>query len=232
MYRLMLLHLSALLLLMPALRAQSCSELFEFFREGVFLEYTHYDKKGKAETTHSHRVKQLEKSRDTVIAHTEVIVKQVKGDKEVSKYTVPIKCHEGTLFFSMRNVLPPVEAAQSPDMQVEFAGSDLSYPRNMRAGDRLPDSEMEMTVRMGSMQLMRNRYAIRDRRVEAEETVTTPAGTFKCYKISSTFEYQMLGKRTSREETWYSPSVGTVKSVFYDGKGREESRMELTKFSK
>lgn len=232
MFRFTALLAASSLLLFSTLRAQDCSEMFEFFREGAMLEYTHYDKKGKPETIHTHHITRLEQSKDTLIAYTEVTIIQAKNNKETAKYTVPIKCCKETLFFNMRSITPPVEAGQSPDIQMEFSGTDLSYPRNLRVGQTLPDSEMEMVARMGSLQLMKNRYVIKNRRVEAEESVTTSGGTFKCYKIAYDFEFQLLGTRTSRNEVWYAPAVGTVKSVSYDNKGREESRMELTKFSK
>ncbi|MCS7035808.1 MAG: hypothetical protein RMJ33_04430 [Saprospiraceae bacterium] len=220
------------LLLARSLAAQNCSEIFDFFREGVLIEYMHYDKKGKAETISTHRIKRIERSRDTLIAQTDVTVSRAKDGKETYSYSVPIKCHEGVLFMSMRGMVPTNEAGQSPDMQMEISGGDLAFPRSVQVGQKLPDSEMEIAVRMGNIQLLRSRYAIKDRKVEAEETVSTPAGTFKCYKISYNFEYQLMGTRTSRNEVWYAPSVGTVKSVSYDNKGNVESRMELTKFSK
>ncbi len=232
MFRLFIL-LTALAACTPSpLPAQKCSEISEYFREGVLVEYTHYDKKGRAETISTHRMKRLETVNDTLVAHADITVRRVKDNKEISTTSMPIKCHQGTVFFSMRNFVPSPESAQTPEMQVEFSGSDLAYPSSFTIGQTLPDSEMEITTRMGSLTLMKNRFAIKDRHVEAKEAITTPAGTFTCYKISYNLEYQMLGTRTSRAELWYSPAVGTVRSITYDSKGREEGRMELTKFSR
>ncbi len=226
--------LSIGLCLLPcvSLLSQNCSEMFEYFREGAVLEYTHYDKKGKAETVSTHRVRRIERANDTLVAHADITVVQAKNGKEVSSYSVPLKCHKGVLFVNMRSMVPAAETAQSPDMQVDITGTDLTYPAVLRVGESLPDGEMEMTLRMGNVPFMRNRYVIKDRRVEAEETLTTPAGTFKCYKIGYTLEFQLLGARSQRSEIWYAPAVGTVKSVSYNTKGQEEGRMELTKFSK
>ncbi len=225
------LTLGSLLFARP-LSAQNCSEMFDFFREGVLIEYTHYDKKGKPETISTHRIKRIERSRDTLIAHSDITVSRAKDGKETYSYSVPIKCHEGVLFMSMRGMVPTGDMGQSPDVQVEISGGDLAFPKNLKVGQTLPDSEMEIAMRMGSMQLMKNRYVIKDRKVEGEETITTPAGTYKCHKISYNFEYQLLGTRTSRSEVWYAPSVGTVRSISYDSKGKEDGRMELTKFSR
>lgn len=224
------LTLGSLLFARP-LSAQNCSEMFDLFREGALIEYMHYDKKGKPETISTHRIKRIERSRDTLVAHSDVTVSRAKDGKEIYSYSVPIKCHEGVLFMSMRGLVPTNDMGQSPDIQVEISGGDLAFPKSLKMGQTLPDSEMEITTRMGSIQLMKNRYVVKDRKVEAEETITTPAGAFKCHKISYNFEFQLLGTRTSRSEVWYAPSVGTVRSISYDSKGREDSRMELTKFS-
>ncbi len=230
-----LLMLSSLWLARPSY-AQNCSEVFDFFREGALMEYTNYDKKGKPESTSTHRIKRIEQNKDTLIANTDVTLARFKDGKEMQSYSVPIKCCKGVLLLSMRGFIPVGDnAAQNSDVsdiQVEISGGDLVFLQKLEVGQALPDSEMEMAMRMGSLQLMRNRYLIRDRKVEAEESVTTTAGTSNCYRISYNLDYQLLGTRTLRAEIWYSPSVGTVRSVSYDNKGKEMGRTELTKFSK
>lgn len=220
------------LLLIPMLAtAQKCVELYDYFKEGITLEYTNYDKKGKAEMVTTQKVTSLTENADTVIATIGASAVNEKG-KDLYSNVFPIKCHEGVIYMDMRSLVPPQQnAGQSPDMQMEIKSNDLIFPADMKPGQSLPDSEMELTVRMGGLQIMNNKYYIKNRKVEAEENVTTPAGTYKCLKISYDFEFKMLGTRTYRTEYWYSQAVGMVKSINYDKKGNVESRTELTKFS-
>lgn len=222
-----------LLLTIPfAAGGQDCATMYDYFKEGVTLEYTHYDKKGKIESVAAQQVTKIDKSADTLIATFALASVDDKG-KEVYQSTFPMKCHAGIVYVDMRAVVPPQQnSSQSPDLQIEVSGTDLTFPPDLKPGQALPDAEMEMTIRMGSIKVMNTKYYVKNRKVEAEEEVTTTAGTYKCMKISYDFEYKLMGTRTVHVLYWYAPAVGMVKSVSYDKKGNVESRMELTKFAK
>ena len=60
------------------------------------------------------------------------------------------------------------------------------------------------------------------------ESVTTPAGTFYCYKINhETSSKDMLQTVTSKSASWIVEGVGTVKSESYDRRGRLLGSTEL-----
>jgi hypothetical protein len=212
--------------------SQNCAEMYDYYKEGVLMEYTSYDKKGKVESVNTHKVTRIDKSADTLIATIAVTSVNEKG-KELFQNTFPMKCHAGTVYMDLRSIIPPQQnTGQSADMQLEISGTDMTFPANMKPGQTLPDAEMGLIMRMGSLQLLNTRYFVKNRKVEAEETVTTTAGTFKCLKISYDFEYKLLGTRTIRTLYWYSTAVGLVRSVTFDKKGNEDGRMELTKLVK
>ncbi len=209
--------------------AQECAEMFDYLKVGTTLEYSNFNKKGKLESINTQKVTQVGHSSDTLVATFAMTSTNEKG-KEIFKNTFPMKCHAGTVFMDMSAMVPQQQNAQnSPDMQVAITSTDQVFPANMKVGQALPDAEMDMKMSMGGLQLMNTHYSMKNRKVEAQETVTTAAGTYKCLKISYDFEYKLLGTRTTHTEYWYSPSVGMVKSINYDKKGSEESRMELTK---
>lgn len=211
---------------------QKCAEMYDYFKAGVTLEYTSYDKRDKIESVMTHRVTKIEEVNDTLIATFEINATYGKRKGEF-KNTVPMKCHEGVIYADMRSIIPPAQDnEQSPDVHMEIKGTDLTFPKNMEPGQMLPDAEMQMIMRMGEMQLGNMRYKIKNRKVEALETVTTNAGEYASTKIGYDFEYKFLGTRSNHTEVWYSPAVGMVKSVSYDKNGKLESRMELTKFTK
>ncbi len=212
-----------------AVGAQECAEMFDYLKVGVTLEYSNFNKKGKLESVNTQNVTQVGHSGDTLVATFAMTTTNEKG-KELFKSTFPMKCHAGTVFMDMSSMVP--QQQNSPDMQVAVTSTDQVFPANMKVGQTLPDAEMDMKMSMGGLQLMNTHYSMKNRKVEAEETITTAAGTYKCLKISYDFEFKLMGTRTNHTEYWYSPSVGMVKSINYDKKGNEESRMELTKVVK
>ena len=215
-----------------ALAAQDCAAIYSYLKAGVTLEYTNYDKKGELQSVMTHHVTRIEEQADTLIAWMEYTGTDKNG-KTLYQNAAPIKCYQGVLYMDMRALLPAQpNANQSPDMTVEVEGTELTFPADMQPGQELPNSELTMTTRLGALQIARMHYTITNRKVEARESVTTPAGTFACVKISYDFEYKLLGTRTLHTEYWFSPEVGMVRSVSYDKKGKEDSRMELTKVSK
>lgn len=209
--------------------AQECAEMFDYLKPGVTLEYSNFNKKGKLESVNTQKVTHVGRSGDTLVATFAMTTTNDKG-KELFNSSFPMKCHAGTVFMDMRSIVP--QQQNSPDMSMEITSTDQVFPANMKVGQSLPDAEMDMKLSMGGLQLMNTHYSIKNRKVEAAESVTTTAGTYKCLKISYDLEFKLLGIRSYHTEYWYSPSVGMVRSVNYDKKGNEETRMELTKVTK
>ncbi len=213
-------------------KAQDCTNMHDYFKEGVIMEFTDYDSKGKIQDVRTQKVTRVYKSQDTLVAMLESIVLNKKG-KETSRANFPIKCLSGAIFIDLRSVTQPQEQAkQSTDVEVEIRGTDQVFPYSMGIGQSLPDAELETTMRLGGLQIFHSVFLIKNRKVEAEEMATTAAGTYKCLKISYEVEFKLMGTRTIRTICWYSQKVGLVKSINYDKKGNEESRTELTKFVK
>lgn len=203
----------------------------EFMKPGVTLQYTNTNKKGKTESIHTHKVVSLENHKDTLVMQIELQVADEKGKEQYSN-NFPIKCHQGTLYMDMQNLVPNTGAQNQPNIEITMVGDDVIYPANMSAGQVLPDAEMEMSTAISGMTMMKNRFKIYNRKVEALETLTTSAGNFKCYRISYDMDYNALGKRTMHCVYWFSDNVGMVKTETYGKKGDLESRMELTKVTR
>lgn len=67
---------------------------------------------------------------------------------------------------------------------------------------------------------MKLRAFLSNGRVEGFESVTTPAGTFNCLKVSYRAQYKvMLFSEKSYVTEWYAPNVGLVKRQETDKKG-------------
>jgi hypothetical protein len=109
----------------------------------------------------------------------------------------------------------------------------------MKAGDNLADGTVTMTVsdKKSAQVISTTTINIKNRKVEAVENKTTPAGTWECYKITYTSEFVSLVSgmtlpikpRTTTE--WFSFKVGTVRTESFKN-GKSEGYSELTKFNK
>ncbi|MBE2206244.1 MAG: hypothetical protein IAE84_01600, partial [Saprospiraceae bacterium] len=81
----------------------------------------------------------------------------------------------------------------------------------------------------GGVTIMTLRFDITDRKVVAKETITVPAGTFDCYKITYTFTTKTILSKAFSVTSWHNEKAGVVRSETYDKKGVLESRSELSK---
>ncbi|MBL4560545.1 MAG: hypothetical protein JKX79_06125 [Labilibaculum sp.] len=69
-----------------------------------------------------------------------------------------------------------------------------------------------------------------NRKVEAHENITTPAGTFKCCKISEDVKSKMGFVNVQLHNvTWIVKDIGTIRRESYNKKGKLSSTSELIK---
>lgn len=227
-----------LLCFLPTLQAQNCTFYFPQ-NEGAVLELTQYDKKGKVENVTLHKVKK----NNSTANRTEIVVayeyhgKEVEDNFESSgEYTV--FCEDGTYKFEFGALMPKMNGGQGQEnMEMEMKSDYLEIPANPQPGQTLPDGKLEMTAKMEGNPMMAKGFKttvnVTERKVEARETITTPAGTFDCIKISSVNEFKMMMvKSKSKTIEWFAEGVGLVRSEYYNKRGKLDGYSELTKLSK
>jgi type 1 fimbria pilin len=98
-------------------------------------------------------------------------------------------------------------------------------PYKLKEGDILPDVNCDIKV-----SFIKINCKITNRKCLGFETITVPAGTFNCRKISQTTTVKAMGKseiNTSIE--WEAEGIGTVRNEVYDKKSNLVSYSELTK---
>ncbi|MBI1226264.1 MAG: hypothetical protein GC192_13605 [Bacteroidetes bacterium] len=228
------LFLSSLLLLVASfgLRAQNvCESGYPAFRQGISFELTNYDKKGKVSSIQHQKINSVEADGDGFKANVSLEVTNEKG-KNLSEGNYGIECKDGGLYMDMSGMFDPRSMAGFKDMEMEMAGSALEFPAKLIPGQTLPDGNITMKASSGGMTLMTMTLEVTNRKVEAAEVVTTPAGTFECVKISQETEMKAIIKRKFKTVSWFAIGVGMVKSENLDEKGNVESSTVLTKFEK
>jgi uncharacterized protein (DUF2384 family) len=129
----------------------------------------------------------------------------------------------------------------------KIESSGLQFPLHVSVGETLPEAHHIMTMNRGGKEMKITSH-IKERKVEAKESVTTPAGTFECYRISSVIEaatdMQGMDEKSKKimEEVkkkmgknrmicWYAPDVTIIKMEFHMG-DKLVTRTEVTDIKK
>lgn len=108
-------------------------------------------------------------------------------------------------------------------MGMEIEGTVPSYPADITVGREF---EYDFTIKMMGV----NATTKGKEKVVAREDVTTPAGTFDCFKIESdvTVNIEAMGQTQNVKTTsWISAGIGTVKMESRDGAGNLQMAQEL-----
>lgn len=191
---------------------------------------TSYDAKGKVTSS----VKQTVLEKNVQENKVELTVKMesfsAKG-KAMEPKEYKVSCEEGVFKIDMSYFIDEEAMKNYRNMEATVEGNALDYPSSMRAGQTLPDGEIKISIGMGGINIMNMRVLISDRKVEGTESVTTPAGTFDCFKISYNIETKFGIKIERRAVEWIAKNVGVVRTESYKG-DKLEARTELTRLEK
>lgn len=222
-------NLTLALLITVAMQAQDCRLYFPD-EVGTSREMTSYDKKDRPASRVVQTILEKDVSGQDITLKVETVIYD-EDDEEFSRSEVEIGCVNGVFSIDMSEyVTEMLEAYQSMDIEME--GDNLVFPTNLSVGDNLPDGNINVTANSSGVTIMNMDITIANRKVEAKEEVTTPAGTFDCYKISyETVSKNRLMTVTVRGMEWIAEGVGLVKSESYNKKGKLTGYSLLTGLS-
>jgi len=106
------------------------------------------------------------------------------------------------------------------DMQVSLTSDKLDLPNNLTVGQTLKEGTATMVISNQGMKLMTMNIHVYNRKVETKETITVPAGTYECFKITYDVESKVIFKVQGIAAEWYAKGIGMVKQETYDSKGK------------
>ncbi len=216
-----------------AFQAQAQDDCSGFYplKKGTSWELSSYNKKGALASVSAQEIISVENKNGAWEAQVRNKISDDKG-KPVSENTFIIRCKDGEVFMDVADILSPEMKESLGNMEMSIKGEALELPSKLSVGQTLPNANAEIKAGTGGVTIMTLRFDISDRKVEAKETLTTPAGKFECFKIVYNLTVKTIGVRTVPAAVWYSPNAGMVKTETYDKKGLVESRTELTKFQR
>ena len=218
--------------LFALLTVQAYSQCNEYYplRDGLEWEFESYNAKGKPQGKQHQKVKQFESTPGGFNAIVQFDLYDDKG-KEVTSGELDMICNDGVFYFDMKKFVPAEQLKAMGDLEIEVESENLEYPSNISVGQSLKDGSVTITA-IGSVMPMKIKMDIIERKVEAAETITTPAGTFETFKITSKsiMKNQMGLTMTFEFENveWLAKDVCVVKNESFK-KGKSQGYTLLVK---
>lgn len=217
------LTIAALLIAMNTIIGQNWDRFFSTTKGDSFT-YTVYDQDGDVEAKYVCKNKEVEGA-DLSDASVLYEYQFWNGDGE------PLFDKDNGMMDMKITLNSEGTTSYMDDMSKSMAIQDIitmgdisTLPSDIKVGAVIPDSKINVKVKnVGAT------FSIEDRKVLAKESVTTPAGTFECYKMDEMqYNKVLLSTKTYHITTWYAKNIGCVKQMVYDKKGRLVRSFELT----
>ncbi len=209
------------------------------FKKGIVIEAATYDGNGKVLGLQSSEVMRVYEEKGELVSEVNMKTTNAQGkDEKVIK--AEYRC-DGKNFVMDMNFLRTAGSGTS------VKASGLFFPLNIKVGETLPDASHTINIASGGKN-MKIISEIKNRKVEAKESITIPAGEFEAYKISAVIDattemegmseemkksMQEVKKRMGENRfiIWYTPELTILKMEMYMG-GKMQSRTEVTKITK
>ena len=228
--KLKLIFIGMLLLLALPVTGQNCSKYYPM-EEGITLEYTSYDGKGKTQGSVSYNVTDVIDDSSTSSATMIMKYMDDKG-KEAFTSEFTYSCKGNIVTIDYESLMSNQMLEQFSDMEMEISGTDIELPNDLEVGMELPDANVIMKMSMSGIN-MNSQVDMINRKVEKQERITTPAGTFDCFVIYSENQSKMMmTSQNFPSRLWLAEDVGMVRQETYNKNGKLMSSTELTSLSK
>lgn len=215
-------------------RAQGCNPGLEL-RPRHELEYhTFENKKKKPAYIARHRVLSLEQLEDRTLAHLKCVFYEADLDL-IRSFDYFIGCKDNLLILDKEVLSDPENLVLFEDKTFTFDGKNLHYPAHVQPGDTLRRAVHTVQVSTGAVKMANVETALVNRRVEGIQELSTPAGTFRCYKISYQHELrrgneEMRFTRRKCMVEYVVPGLGPIRSEEYSKRGKLIRYTELVSF--
>jgi len=210
----------------PAASGTTACTRMIFFQPGAEVGSGGRGRGGKANARKKQLFKYVEEKGGYTIAHVTGSTTDAGEKGKVTALDYEYKCDGKRIYFDFSSMFRTKEKQSS----ASFVSTLISFPINVKAGQQLPDDSGRMTSQRGDRKMVM-KYTFKDRKVSAQEELITPAGKWKCYKISNTVHIdvdipgmdekaklmmkQMQAMAKTASTIWFDPDFGIVKMEMY-----------------
>lgn len=195
---------------------------------GTELHYEMKNAKGKLQGTYSQKIISIkENGGETVFELLQTFKDPKNSESIIRQDTISFRCKDNVFYIDMEKYLNQKQLEGFKNMEVKLTTNDLMYPSKLSPGMELNDGSISLEIGNGIMNMTTN---IVNRKVAAYEDISTPAGNFKCYKITEDVKSKMgFIKVNISNVAWIVQDIGTIRSESYNKKGKLDSVTELIK---
>jgi hypothetical protein len=195
--------------------AQNCKN-YLLLQNNKRVEMTVYNRKGKEDGKQVWLVSNVKNSGKTTTATLNTEFFDGKG-RSINKSSSEVQCNGSALKMSMKLMLNEAQLKQMKNATVSVNGEYMDYPANIKEGDQLPDGSMNLDYTMEGGMKASMELSVTGRQVGSKEAVTSPAGHWECFKITSNQKIVSkvagIGIPIKMDVTeWYAPGVGVIKT--------------------
>jgi hypothetical protein len=121
------------------------------------------------------------------------------------------------------------------DRKLAYETTPLAWPNQPTVGTELPAGGVSIKISSSVVSIATVSTTLQKRRVVSGPTaLTTPAGTFQCYKVEAEREEatvprpDMAMRSSTKQIDYYAPGVGIVRTERYAKNGKLSEVRELT----
>lgn len=232
----LILIILALLTLSAIAMAQAC---YDKLKVGSSWEMTMYSKKGKVIGKSTSKIVDIKNEGGEIIYIIEAQSYNKKGKPDKHAPTiVKGKCKNGKYYMDMQQFAKSLNSEfdknkETKDISVEFEMSEAEIPQaKTSAGTTLKDAYMKIITKYNTPLMPSTEMSIhlQNRKVEAIEDKKTPAGIFKCQKVTADVLIKVAFiKQRMKTIEWYTDGFFVVYSEYYSKKGKLMNYNVLTK---
>lgn len=211
--------------------AADCGNYY-YLADDAEVQMTAYNPKGDPEIIITYRISDVKPIPGGRQSTVESELTDPKG-KTIASAAGAFKCENGDLSVDMQVAMPSASMEQFKGMELKSDRAYLPYPGRMSAGQQLPGGAFHMDIYQNGRPFATVDYTVDNRKVEGKEQVTTPAGSWNCFRI--TYDLNMKVKigigipMHYQAVEWFAPGFGVVKSEQYGSKkGKLSGSAQLT----
>ncbi|WP_207431002.1 hypothetical protein [Sabulibacter ruber] len=210
--------------------AQNCIQPLGLSKNTEFV-YQVTDK-GRNNGTLSNKVVQQMANKEGVYVTTFKSARLGKTGRPETTEEYRIKCSGDTIYLDAMLLLREQALKAFEGKDFSYTPVDIPYPQQMKVGQLLPDGKLGVKVRSSNIDITQISMVATNRKVEAQETINTPAGSFDCFKISYQYivELDAMGmplRDVFSVEEYFSLEHGLVKAQFTTKRGKKAKGLEL-----
>ncbi|WP_020601791.1 hypothetical protein [Spirosoma spitsbergense] len=178
--------LLSLVILSGQTKAQECMGIT--FKTGMQFEMTTFNTKDKPTGKISYNVNDVHKEGGSTIMDMTAQFEDEKG-KQRPPYTVRYTCTGDELVADLSGMMQSMQSNMK-DMELKMKMNKLIYPSRLSVGQKLGDGQIEAELSTNGNTMSTMMMTMGNRKVEGTASITTPAGTFDTYKVTSDMDME------------------------------------------